>query len=70
MSKTPLSDRAIAAFMARAVMFIIFIGSGLSLFLMLTGSSAAMPVCLGFGAGATIVLFIGAYFVARARTSE
>lgn len=63
------ADRAIAALMARAVMFIVFIGSGITLFLMLTGSDVAMHFCVGSGFVALVALFIGAYYVARARTA-
>jgi hypothetical protein len=54
--------------MARTVMFIVFIGSGVSLALTLAGSPYAGQVCLGSGVIAVIALMIGAYFVAKART--
>jgi len=69
MSDQVTSDRAVAAIMARAVMFIVFIGSGISLVLLLTKSSAALPVCAGSAVIALIVLLIGAYYVARARNA-
>ena len=69
MSDQVSSDRAVAAIMARAVMFIVFIGSGISLVLLLTNSSAALPVCAGSGGLALIVLLIGAFYVARARSA-
>jgi hypothetical protein len=67
-SKGPPGSSAVAAMMARTVMFIVFIGSGLSLALALAGSPYAGPVCLGSGVIAGIALLIGAYFVAKART--
>ena len=39
------TDRAIAAMMARTVLFVVFIGSGLSLALWLSGSNLAGTVC-------------------------
>ena len=59
---------AVASMMARTVMFIVFIGSGISLALTLAGSPYAGQVCLGSGLIAAIALMIGAYFVAKART--
>ncbi len=62
------SSSAVASMMARTVMFIVFIGSGVSLALTLAGSPYAGQVCLGSGVIAAIALMIGAYFVAKART--
>lgn len=62
------NSAVVTAMMARIVMFIVFIGSGLSLALALAGSPYAGQVCLGSGFIAAIALMIGAYFVARART--
>ena len=61
------SGSAVASMMARTVMFIVFIGSGLSLALTLAGSPYAGQVCLGSGFIAAVALMIGAYFVAKAK---
>jgi hypothetical protein len=58
---------AVTAVAARAVMFIVFIGSGLSLVLALIGSPYAGQLCLGSGLLAAVALMIGAYFVAKAK---
>ena len=62
------SSAVVRAMMARIVMFIVFIGSGLSLALTLAGSPYAGQVCLGSGFIAGVALLIGGYFVARAKT--
>lgn len=62
------SSAVVTAMMARIVMFIVFIGSGVSLALALAGSPYAGQVCLGAGFIAGIALLIGAYFVARSKT--
>lgn len=59
---------AVTAVTARVVMFIVFIGSGMSLVLALVGSPYAGQLCLGSGLLAAIALLVGAYFVARAKT--
>ncbi len=58
---------AVTSMAARAVMFIVFIGSGLSLVLALIGSPYAGQLCLGSGLLAAIALLVGAYFVAKAK---
>ncbi len=63
------NDRLLASMMARALMFVMFIGSGVSFALLLAGSSLAGPVCIGSGVIGAIVLLAGGYFVARARSS-
>ena len=62
------SSRAVASMMARTVMFIVFIGSGLRLAMTLAGSPYAGQVCLGSGFIAAVALMIGAFFVAKAKT--
>lgn len=63
------NDRAVAAIMARAVMLIVFVGSGISLALLFAGSSLAGTVCIGSGVLAGVALLVGAYYVARARSA-
>lgn len=61
----------IASMMARVVLFISFIGSTITFILWLMGNRDASGLaCLGFLAAAAIALFIGGFFVARARTIE
>lgn len=62
------SSSAVASMMARTVMFIVFIGSGISLALALSGSPYSGQVCLGSGVVMGVALLIGAYFVAKAKT--
>lgn len=65
------NSREVARMMARAVMSVMFLGSGISLIFWLFGNrDTALQVCLGFGAVGLVVLLIGGYFVARARTTE
>jgi len=57
--------------MAQTTMFIAFLGSGISFILWINGNrDAAGQVCLGFGAVSLIVLLIGSYLVARAKSAE
>jgi len=57
--------------MAQTVMFITFLGSGISFLLWINDHrEGAGQVCLGFGAVAVLVTVVGSYLVARARTSE
>ncbi len=64
-------SRMFAKSMAQTTLFITFLGSGLSFMLWINGNrDAAGQVCLGFGGVAVVVLLIGSYLVARARTSE
>lgn len=58
---------AVTAVTARIVMFIVFVGSGLSMVLALVGSPYAGQLCLGSGLLAGVALLVGAYFVARAK---
>jgi hypothetical protein len=62
------TSAVVTSMMARIVMFIVFLGSGLSLALALAGSPYAGQVCLGSGFIAAVALMIGAYFVAKAKT--
>lgn len=61
------NSRAVASIMARGILFVVFLGSGLWLVLTLFQSSLATPVCLGAGVIALAMLLIGSYYVARAR---
>lgn len=64
-------DRLVARMLARAVLFVVFVGVGISFALALIGAGQyALPVCIGFGVVALIVLLAGSYLVARVKTSE
>lgn len=64
-------DRIVARMMARAVMFVLFIGAGISLMLALIGAKQySLPVCIGSGVISLIVLLAGSFVVARVKASE
>jgi uncharacterized membrane protein len=64
-------DRIVARMLARAVMFVVFVGVGISFMLALIGAGQySLPVCIGFGVAALIVLLVGSYLVARVKASD
>ncbi|NOG50478.1 MAG: hypothetical protein HND48_14455 [Chloroflexi bacterium] len=63
-------DRIVARMMARAVMFVLFIGAGISLMLALIGPSSIRCRCASDPVVSLIVLLAGSFVVARVKASE